>query len=132
VSRSALEPPPSWTGTVNVWSGARLQGEAWSNFDTEVAPNLKNAWLCRMGELEQIQNKSPLGGAIVNASSTIFRDPSLDNKSIFHISGYSYLKESIGLTFEARLAGTKLAKRTTAARRIDTLASVATSNGLTP
>ncbi|MEA2260472.1 MAG: hypothetical protein QOJ51_3297 [Acidobacteriaceae bacterium] len=52
--------------------------------------------------------------------------------NVFHIVGYSCLKESIGSTFEARRAGTKLAKRTTEARRIDTLASVDTSNGLTP
>jgi hypothetical protein len=52
--------------------------------------------------------------------------------NVFHIVGYSCLKESIGSTFEARRAGTKLAKRTTEARRIDTLASVARSNGLTP
>jgi hypothetical protein len=45
---------------------------------------------------------------------------------------HSYRKESVGLTLDARRAGTKLAKRTTEARRMDTLASVATSNGLTP
>jgi hypothetical protein len=61
-----------------------------------------------------------------------FGKPERSAERRFHISGYSYLRESIGLTFEARRAGTKLAKRTTEARRIDTLASVATSNGLTP
>jgi hypothetical protein len=47
---------------------------------------------------------------------------------IFH----SYLKDSIGLTLDARRAGIKLAKRATMAKSIDTLTSVATSKGLTP
>jgi hypothetical protein len=41
---------------------------------------------------------------------------SLDHKGVFHVFGYSYLRESIGLTFDALRAGTKLAKRTTEAR----------------
>jgi hypothetical protein len=35
----------------NVWSAARLQGEVWSNFNTEVPLNLKSTWLPMMGEL---------------------------------------------------------------------------------
>src|SRR5271168_5039601 len=57
---------------------------------------------------------------------------SLDHTSVSHISGHSDLKESIGLTLDARRAGRKLARKATVAKRTETLASVATSKGSTP
>jgi NAD(P)-dependent dehydrogenase (short-subunit alcohol dehydrogenase family) len=38
-------------------------------YDTEMATNLKSVWLCMKYELEQMQQQSPKGGAIVNTSS---------------------------------------------------------------
>jgi len=40
-----------------------------TDFDTEVALNLKSIWLCMKYELLQMQQQDPRGGAIVNTSS---------------------------------------------------------------
>ncbi len=40
-----------------------------SDFDTEIASNLKSVWLCMKYELEQMQKQQPQGGSIVNTSS---------------------------------------------------------------
>ena len=40
-----------------------------SEFDAEVASNLKSVWLCMKYEIEQMKKQQPAGGAIVNTSS---------------------------------------------------------------
>ncbi len=40
-----------------------------TDFDTEVASNLRSVWLCVKYEIEQMQRQQPSGGAIVNTSS---------------------------------------------------------------
>jgi NAD(P)-dependent dehydrogenase (short-subunit alcohol dehydrogenase family) len=40
-----------------------------TDFDAEVASNLKSVWLCMKYELRQMQSQEPRGGVIVNTSS---------------------------------------------------------------
>jgi NAD(P)-dependent dehydrogenase (short-subunit alcohol dehydrogenase family) len=40
-----------------------------TDFDAEVASNLKSVWLCMKYELQQMQTQEPRGGVILNTSS---------------------------------------------------------------
>ena len=48
---------------------ARVADFSDSDFDAEVASNLKSVWLCMKYELQQMQSQEPRGGVIVNTSS---------------------------------------------------------------
>ena len=48
---------------------ARTADFSETDFDAEVASNLKSVWLCMKYELQQMQTQEPRGGVILNTSS---------------------------------------------------------------